>query len=81
MSPLVSQISWTNNIVIFSHKSSIEEKEMYLLKNMINGTKAKTIPTPILIKIIGFLFLLFKRSSKEYANKLSFIFVSTNYIS
>lgn len=26
VSPLVSQISWTNNIVIFSHKSSIEEK-------------------------------------------------------
>ena len=30
VSPLVSQISWTNNIVIFSHKSSIEEKEFYL---------------------------------------------------
>lgn len=30
VSPLVSQISWTNNLVIFSHKSSIEEKEFYI---------------------------------------------------
>ncbi len=30
VSPLVSQISWTNNIVIFSHKSTIEEKEFYI---------------------------------------------------
>ena len=27
---LVRQISWTNNIVIFSHKSTIEEKEFYI---------------------------------------------------
>ncbi len=27
VSPLVSQISWTNNIIIFSHESTIEEKE------------------------------------------------------
>lgn len=30
VSPLVSQISWTNNIVIFSHQSSLEEKEFYI---------------------------------------------------
>ena len=30
VSPLVSQISWTNNILIFSHRSSIEEKEFYI---------------------------------------------------
>lgn len=30
VSPLVSQISWTNNIVIFSHQSSIEEKVFYI---------------------------------------------------
>jgi len=30
VSPLVSQISWTNNLIIFSHKSSIEEKEFYI---------------------------------------------------
>ncbi len=30
VSPLVSQISWSNNLVIFSHESSIEEKEFYL---------------------------------------------------
>lgn len=30
VSPLVSQISWTNNLVIFSHKSSIDEKEFYI---------------------------------------------------
>jgi len=30
LSPLVSQISWTNNILIFSHKSSLEEKEFYI---------------------------------------------------
>ena len=27
VAPLVRQISWTNNILIFSHNSSIEEKE------------------------------------------------------
>lgn len=30
VSPLVRQISWTNNIIIFSHKSSLEEKEFYI---------------------------------------------------
>jgi len=30
VSPLVSQISWTNNLIIFSHKSTIEEKEFYI---------------------------------------------------
>ena len=30
VSPLVSQISWTNNIIIFSHPSTIEEKEFYI---------------------------------------------------
>ena len=30
VSPLVSQISWTNNLVIFSHTSSMQEKEFYL---------------------------------------------------
>lgn len=30
VAPLVRQISWTNNIVIFSHQSSIEEKEFYI---------------------------------------------------
>ena len=30
VAPLVRQISWTNNMIIFSHKSSIEEKEFYL---------------------------------------------------
>ena len=30
IAPLVRQISWTNNILIFSHKSSIEEKEFYI---------------------------------------------------
>lgn len=30
VAPLVRQISWTNNIVIFSHKSSLEEKEFYI---------------------------------------------------
>lgn len=30
VAPLVRQISWTNNIIIFSHKSSIEEKEFYI---------------------------------------------------
>ena len=30
VAPLVRQISWTNNLVIFSHKSSIEEKEFYI---------------------------------------------------
>ncbi|MCQ2802037.1 MAG: PDDEXK nuclease domain-containing protein [Bacilli bacterium] len=30
VSPLVRQISWTNNILIFSHKSSMEEKEFYI---------------------------------------------------
>ncbi len=30
VSPLVSQISWTNNLIIFSHESSIEEKEFYI---------------------------------------------------
>lgn len=30
VAPLVRQISWTNNLVIFSHKSSLEEKEFYL---------------------------------------------------
>lgn len=30
LSPLVSQISWTNNLIIFSHRSSIEEKEFYI---------------------------------------------------
>ena len=30
VSPLVTQISWTNNLLIFSHKSSIEEKEFYI---------------------------------------------------
>ena len=27
VAPLVRQISWTNNLIIFSHKSTIEEKE------------------------------------------------------
>ena len=30
VSPLVTQISWTNNIIIFSHPSTIEEKEFYI---------------------------------------------------
>ena len=30
VSPLVAQISWTNNILIFSHESTIEEKEFYI---------------------------------------------------
>lgn len=30
VSPLVSQISWTNNLVILSHNSSLEEKEFYI---------------------------------------------------
>ena len=30
VAPLVTQISWTNNIIILSHKSSIEEKEFYI---------------------------------------------------
>ena len=30
VAPLVRQISWTNNLTIFSHKSSIEEKEFYI---------------------------------------------------
>ena len=30
VSPLVRQISWTNNLLILSHKSSIEEKEFYI---------------------------------------------------
>lgn len=30
VAPLVRQISWTNNILIFSHKSSLEEKEFYI---------------------------------------------------
>ena len=30
VSPLVSQISWTNNLLIFSRESSIEEKEFYI---------------------------------------------------
>ena len=30
VAPLVRQISWTNNIVIFSHQSPIEEKEFYI---------------------------------------------------
>lgn len=30
VSPLVSQISWTNNLIIFSHKSSLEEKIFYI---------------------------------------------------
>ncbi len=30
VAPLVRQISWTNNMIIFSHKSPIEEKEFYL---------------------------------------------------
>ena len=30
VSPLVTQISWTNNLLILSHKSSIEEKEFYI---------------------------------------------------
>ncbi len=30
VSPLVSQISWTNNLIIFSHKTTIEEKEFYI---------------------------------------------------
>jgi predicted nuclease of restriction endonuclease-like (RecB) superfamily len=30
VSPLVSHISWTNNLIIFSHKSTIEEKEFYI---------------------------------------------------
>lgn len=30
VAPLVRQISWTNNIIIFSNTSSIEEKEFYI---------------------------------------------------
>ena len=30
VAPLVRQISWTHNIVIFSHQSLIEEKEFYI---------------------------------------------------
>ena len=30
VAPLVKQISWTNNIIIFSHPSTIEEKEFYI---------------------------------------------------
>ena len=30
VSPLVTQINWTNNLLILSHKSSIEEKEFYI---------------------------------------------------
>jgi len=30
VSPLVRKISWTNNLVILHHKSSIEEKEFYI---------------------------------------------------
>ena len=30
VAPLVRQISWTNNLIIFSHKSTIEEKEFYI---------------------------------------------------
>ena len=30
VAPLVRQISWTNNIIIFSHPSTIEEKEFYI---------------------------------------------------
>lgn len=30
VAPLVRQISWTNNVLIFSHKSSLEEKEFYI---------------------------------------------------
>ena len=31
VSPLVRQISWTNNMLILSHKSLTEEKEFYIL--------------------------------------------------
>jgi len=30
VAPLVRQISWTNNILIFSHKSTLKEKEFYI---------------------------------------------------
>ena len=30
VSPLVRQICWTNSLIIFSHKSIIEEKEFYI---------------------------------------------------
>ena len=30
VSPLATQISWTNNFIIFSHPSTIEEKEFYI---------------------------------------------------
>lgn len=30
VAPLVRQISWSNNILIFSHESTIEEKEFYI---------------------------------------------------
>ena len=30
MSPLVTQINWTNNLLILSETKSIEEKEFYL---------------------------------------------------
>ncbi len=30
VSPLVTQISWSNNMLIFSHESTLEEKEFYI---------------------------------------------------
>ena len=44
VSPLVTQISWTNNLLIFSHKSSIEEKEFYIrlcIKNNYSFSSSK----------------------------------------
>lgn len=42
--PLAAQISWTNNVIIFSRKSSIEEKEFYIrLCIKYNYSKAELI--------------------------------------
>ena len=47
VSPLVRQISWTNNIVVFSHKSSMEEKEFYIRLCIKNNYSKRTTKTNI----------------------------------
>ena len=39
--PLVRQISLTNNIIIFSHKSTIEEKKFYIRLCIKNNYSAR----------------------------------------
>lgn len=40
LSPLVREISWTNNLIIFSRCKSEEEREFYLIKaNRVNYSK------------------------------------------